>query len=120
MNIAWSKLLPVIVSILIIIAVAILRHYSRAFAAIAATMPINLPLGMWIVFSGTTEGQDQTKLLAEFAEAAFYNMFPTVLFIFVAWQMTKAGHSLIAAILVGYVAWAVTLGGVYLLRAVLR
>jgi hypothetical protein len=52
MTIHWERIAPVIVSILIIIAIAILRQYSAVFASIAAVMPINVPLGMWIVAAG--------------------------------------------------------------------
>lgn len=51
----WASILPVIVSILIIIAIAILRNYSQAFASIVAVMPINIPLGMWIVAAGAPD-----------------------------------------------------------------
>lgn len=37
--------MPVLVSIGIIIAVAVLRNVNKQFAAIVATMPINIPLG---------------------------------------------------------------------------
>ena len=52
MSIDWQRVLPVAVSIGIIIAVAVLRQYSKTFAAIAATMPINVPLALWIIYSG--------------------------------------------------------------------
>jgi hypothetical protein len=52
MQIDVQRILPVLVSILIIISVAVLRQYSKTFAAIAATMPINIPLGLWIVYAG--------------------------------------------------------------------
>jgi drug/metabolite transporter (DMT)-like permease len=117
MFIDWSKVAPVIVSILIIIAVAILRQYSKTFAAIAATMPINIPLGLWIMYSGT-EGDAATKqkALADFGELLLVNIFPTVAFLVTAWLMTRAGHSLLATIIVGYVIWAVLLGAVLLVR----
>src|SRR5438045_9454537 len=100
MTIDWSRVIPVIVSIAIIIAIAIVRQYSRAFAAIAATMPINIPLGMWIIYSGT---EDRQAALAEFSEAVLLNILPSLGFIVVAWQMTKAGYPLLPTIFVGYI-----------------
>src|SRR5262245_47096452 len=114
MSIDWSRVVPVIVSIGIIVAVAILRQYSRTFAAIAATMPINIPLGMWIIYAGT---EDRQAALAEFSEAILLNILPSLGFIVVAWQMTKAGYPLLPTIVAGYVVWAVGLGLIFLIRA---
>jgi hypothetical protein len=112
----WSRVLPVVISIVILIAVAILRNYSRELAAIAATMPINIPLGMWIVYAGGTDSQ---KALSDFTASAALNILPTVLFLIVAWQLTKAGLPLIPTLVAGYIAWALSLGLLYLVRSVL-
>lgn len=50
---SFQKIFPVLTSIAIIIVVAILRDRSRAVAAVLATMPINIPLALWIVSSGS-------------------------------------------------------------------
>lgn len=113
MSINWERTLPVIVSILIIIAIAILRQYSRTVSAIVAVAPINIPLGMWIIYSGAEEKQEA---LAEFSSALFINIIPTIIFMLVAWQMARAGQGLIPTIAAGYGAWALVLGGIYLLR----
>lgn len=113
-NIDWGKVIPVLVSIGVIIAIAILRQYSKTIAAIAATMPINVPLGMWIVYSG---GDNKQASLAEFNQAVMINIVPTVVFIFVAWQLSKAGQGAVPSIFGGYVAWAVCLGLIYVVRA---
>src|SRR5512135_1581431 len=104
MTIDWARITPVVISIGIIIAVAVLRQYSKTIAAIAATMPINIPLGMWIVAAG---GDTHPGALAEFNEAVLVNIFPTVAFILVAWLMARAGYSVLPTIVVGYVVWAV-------------
>ncbi|MFN8560611.1 MAG: hypothetical protein U0703_03025 [Anaerolineae bacterium] len=116
MSIDWSRVTPVIVSILVIIAIAIIRQYSRTFAAIAATMPINVPLGMWIVASGA---DDPRATMVEFNSALLLNIFPTVVFLIVAWQLSKAGFSVAQTIILGYVAWAVSLGLMFLARAII-
>ena len=116
MSIDWARVAPVLVSIGIIILIAIVRQYSKSFAAIAATMPINLPLGMWIVYSGSDNSQ---AALEEFTQAALVNLLPSVIFMLVAWQLSKAGHGLVTTIILGYVAWAVSLGIVFLIRALL-
>lgn len=117
MTIDWSKIAPVLVSIGVILAVAALRQYSKTFAAIAATMPINIPLGLWIVFAGT-EGNAATKqkALTDFGELLLVNIFPTVGFLLAAWLMTRAGQSLVPTIVVGYLAWGVMLVAILLVR----
>jgi hypothetical protein len=116
MSIDWARVAPVLVSIGIIILIAVVRQYSKSFAAIAATMPINLPLGMWIVYSGSDTPQAD---LEQFTQAALVNLIPTMVFMLVAWQLAKAGYSLVPSILLGYAAWAVSLGAVLLIRALL-
>ena len=113
MAIDWARVAPVIVSIGIIITVAILREYSRTFAAIAATMPINIPLGLWIVASGDA---DAKRILPDFTQSIFLNMLPTMLYVVVVWQMARAGYTLLPMIIGGYIAWAIALGILMLLR----
>jgi len=118
MTIEWSKITPVLVSIAIIIFVAIIRSYSKTIAAIAATMPINVPLGLWIVYAGT-EPDKQQAALSDFSEVLLINIFPTVGFLVAAWLATRAGNSLVPTILIGYAAWAVLLVIVLVARAIL-
>ena len=116
MSIDWSRVAPVLISIGIIILIAIIRQYSKTFAAIAATMPLNIPLGMWIVYSGS---EDHQAAMADFSQAAAMNIIPTVIFLIVAWQLSKAGYPAVPTIILGYVAWAVCLGLIYLIRALI-
>jgi hypothetical protein len=107
MDIQWNRILPVIVSIAVIITVAILRNYSRSVAAIAAVMPINIPLGMWIIYAGE---EDKHGALADFNKALLIGILPTILFMIVAWQLSKAEWDIVPIIVVGYVCWALGLG----------
>ena len=116
MNIDWSRVVPVIVSIVIIIVIAIVRQYSTTLAAITATMPVNIPLGMWLIYSGSDNHQ---AALADFDEAAVMNIIPTIVFLIVAWQLAKAGLPAFQTIFLGYVAWAVCLGLIFLIRMLL-
>ena len=111
MDIAWGRVLPVIVSICIIIAIAILREYSKTLAAIASTMPINLPLGMWLVYGASTREE-----MEYFTRSLFLNMLPTMLFVIISWQAARAGWKLIPMIVAGYVGWGLGLGLLMLLR----
>ncbi|HVU11285.1 MAG TPA: hypothetical protein VHD90_08405 [Phototrophicaceae bacterium] len=116
MFIDWPRVAPVLISIAIIIAIAIVRQYSTTIAAIAATMPLNIPLGMWIVYAGA---DDKQQALTIFSQAALLNLIPTFIFIIVAWQLAKAGHNVVQAIALGYVGWAISLGLIFLIRALL-
>lgn len=55
----YQKALPVVVSICIILAVAYLRNRSRTLAVILGTMPINLPLALWVTFGGSGASQEE-------------------------------------------------------------
>ena len=115
MTIDWQRITPVIVSIGVIIAVAILRNYSKAFAAIAATMPINIPLAYWIIFAS----EDDQAVRVGFAEGTIMGIFPTVLFLIIAWLVVRAGWSLVPTLIVGYLAWGVSLAALFMLRRLL-
>ncbi len=104
MEIAWGRVLPVIVSIIIIISIAILREVSKEFAAIVSTMPINIPLGLWIVSSGSS--QDELK---SFTNALFVNIWPTIVFLLIAWLAIRAGWRVVPTIVAGYIGWAISL-----------
>ncbi len=62
------QVMPVVVSIVVIIAVAVVRSYSKTLATITATMPVNIPLAMWIVYSGENGDHDT---VARFAGSLF-------------------------------------------------
>ena len=59
----WQKIIPVIVSIFIIIFIAVVRAYSKTFAAIVSTMPINIALSMWIIYSAEEGNPDRLSHL---------------------------------------------------------
>jgi len=110
----WNRVLPVVVSIVIIIAVAILRQYSRTVAAVVATMPMNIPLGMWIVYAGD---EDHQAALQEFNQAVLVTIIPTLLFMVTAWWVSRAGKGLAPTILSGYAVWGLGVGLIFLLRS---
>ncbi len=109
----WQKVTPVIVSILIIIAIAILRNSSKTLAAIVATMPINIPLGLWIVYAGEEGNYDA---MLTFSEALLINIIPTVCFLVAAYLALRAGWTLLPVLGAGYAVWGTTLAISYALR----
>jgi hypothetical protein len=120
MNIAWERVLPVIISIVIIIMVAILRQYSRLFAAIAATMPINMPLALWIAFSAEGDSLEGRANLMSFTDSLVIGLIPTFGFMLVVWLAVRAGWSLVLTLAAGYVGWGIVLGISLLVQALLK
>lgn len=116
MSIDWRSVLPVIISIGIIIAIAIARHYAKALAPILATMPVNITLAMWIVNAADPSGQAG---LAPFVLDLFVNLLAALVFLAGAWLAARAGWSLGPVIVAGYVAWGVALGAILLARRLL-
>jgi hypothetical protein len=104
---AWHRIVPVVVSILVIIAVALLQDLSRPLAAITAAMPLGLPLAMWIVYAA--EGGDRAAMV-EFTGALFLSLPPLLFFALAAWLAARAGWKLIPMLVVSYAAWGVGLG----------
>lgn len=97
------KALPVITSIAIILLVAFLRDRSRTLAAILATMPINIPLGLWVVFGGTDYDQEAT---AQFVRALIPGLVATIVWVIGVYVLVRLGVNLWLSILGAYAVWA--------------
>jgi len=98
-----QKTLPVITSIAIIIGVAILRDRSKTLAAILATMPINIPLALWVVFGAGAHEQSDVE---SFVRALLPGIVATTVWIAVVFLALHYGMRLLPAVLVGYAVWA--------------
>lgn len=107
-----QKVLPVLTSIAIILIVAVLRERSRTAAAIFATMPINMPLALWVVFGGSDASNEQIEA---FVRALIIGLIPGFIWLGVVFGLLKAGAALLAAILGGYAVWAVLIAGLFAL-----
>lgn len=94
---------PVIISIMIIILVAVLKGQSRFLAAIAATMPINTPLAIWIVYASS--GGEKT-VMTEFSQGLVLGLLPSLGFMAAVWWGARAGLKLLPLLGVGYAVWA--------------
>jgi hypothetical protein len=116
MTIDWQRVLPVFFSIGVIIAIAILRQHSRTLATITATMPINIPLALWIVYSG----DQNTTSLASFIEGLIIGLIPTFVFLVLAYFGARAGWSVAPTIAVGYIGWGICLGILLLAQSLLK
>jgi hypothetical protein len=73
---------PVVLSALIIVLVAVVQERSRPLAAIIATMPLTAPLAMWIVFSATQGDHSQT---ADFAGSMLVGSVASLAFVLACW-----------------------------------
>jgi hypothetical protein len=113
MNIRWSDVYPVLTSIAVIILVAVVQRQSKVMAAVLATMPINAPLAMWVVYAGSRESQSE---LTAFNQSLVISVLPTVGFLLAAWLAARAGWKLPAILGIGYLVWGLGLGVVVLLR----
>ena len=106
-NQTWQQIVPVLLSILIIVVVAVVRAYSETLAAITATMPVTIPLALWITYSGAA-GDQQT--VVRFIEALFLTTVANMFFLAAMWLAARAGWRLASLIVVGYGAWGIALG----------
>jgi uncharacterized membrane protein (GlpM family) len=100
----WQGVAPVLVSIVIIVLVAAVQRSSKLMAGLAATMPVNIPLAMWIV--GASAENDEAGL-RQFTESMLLGIWPTVIYVVVAYVAVRMGWKAFPAIGVGYLAWGV-------------
>ncbi len=113
MNDTTRQILPVGISVLVIIGMAVLRAHSKTLAAITVTMPLNIPLAVWIIYS--TEGGTNAQM-STFAGSLVAGVIATVIFTVALWLAARAGLGLMPMLGVAYLAWAAALGVEYVLR----
>jgi hypothetical protein len=108
-----QDILPVILSILIIVLVAVLEKQSKLLAALIAVMPLAAPLSLWIVYSSS--GGDKA-IVSQFSLSLLLGLLPTFAFLIAIWLAARAGMKLAPMLLTGYGVWAVGAAILYLLR----
>jgi uncharacterized membrane protein (GlpM family) len=106
--------LPVVLSILVIILVAVLEKQSKLFAALTATMPLSAPLALWIVSSSSNAGEKTA--VTQFSLSLLLGVLPTFAFLVTVWLAARAGMKLLPMILTGYGVWAVGATLLYLFK----
>ena len=111
-----QDILPVLLSIIVIILVAVFEKQSKLAAAITATMPIGATLALWIVYSANRGERDTME---QFSTGLLIGIVPTIGFLVAAWLSARAGLKLIPMLLVGYTVWVVVLGLILIFRRVL-
>ena len=108
-----QDVLPVVLSIVVIILVAVFEKQSKLFAALTATMPLTTPLALWIVYS--SNAGDKT-VVSQFSLSLLLGLLPTLAFLITVWLAARAGMKLAPMILSGYGVWTVGAILLYLLR----
>jgi hypothetical protein len=97
-----QEILPVILSVLVIILVAVLEKQSRLFAAITATMPLTVPLALWIVYSSSG---GERAAVADFGLNLVLGLVATFAFAIAVWLAARTGMKLVPILLTGYGVW---------------
>jgi hypothetical protein len=105
-----QRWLPVATSIAIILVVAVLRDRSRSVAAVVATMPINVPLALWVISSGA---DGDSRVISDFMRATLIGLAPSVVWIGIVLAATRAGWGIWPAMAVGYVVWGLLIAGLF-------
>jgi hypothetical protein len=108
-----QNVLPVLTSITVIIVVAVLQRHSRLAAAITATMPLTMPLALWIVYASAGGDRGTT---AQFTRGMLIGMVPTIGFVVAIFLAARAGMKLVPMLLLGYGIWGIILALVVALR----
>ncbi len=111
-----QEVYPVLISIVIIIAVAFLQRQSKLAAAIISTTPIRAALAMWVVYAAV-EGNKEA--VVKFNGSVALSLISTILFAIGAWWAAKQDMKIGGIMLTGYGAWAVATGIIYAFRQVL-
>jgi hypothetical protein len=112
-----QEILPVTISITVIILVAAIQKQSKLVAAVTATMPVTIPLTLWIVYSSTS---GDTLAVEEFTRSMLSGIIPTVAFVLAIYLGSRAGLKLLSLIVLGYSAWGLTLLGILLIRRLMH
>lgn len=108
-----QDVLPVLVSVIVIILIAVIEKQSKTIAAITAVMPATTTLSLWIVYSSS--GGEQVAM-SEFTSGLIAGLIPTFGFAVAAWMAVRAGMKFGSSVLTGYGIWAIGTWLVYLLR----
>lgn len=103
-----DRLVPVALSVLVIVLVAIVQERSRALAAIIATMPLTAPLAMWIVFSASGGDQRQT---ADFVRSMIVGFAASLVFVLVCWFGFRQAWGFGMTLVVASVVWLAVVTG---------
>jgi hypothetical protein len=102
LGVTRERVVPVLLSVLIIVLVAVVQERSRHLAAILATMPLTAPLAMWIVYSASRGDHSQT---AEFVASMFVGFAAGLVFVSASWFGFRQHWSFPGVLMFGAAIW---------------
>jgi hypothetical protein len=102
----WHEIIPVAISVAVIILVAVLEKYSKLVAAVTATMPLTIPLALWIVY--ISAGGERAEVEA-FTRSLVIGVIPTLAFTLALWLAARAGLKILPMLGLGYTVWGIVL-----------
>ena len=103
----------ILVGCALITAVALISDRSRALAGIAATMPINITIILWIIWG---KSEREYSNIQEVSRSMLTGIFSTACFIALCWFGFNRRWSFVMTLTVGYLVWAAIVFGPALLR----
>jgi uncharacterized membrane protein (GlpM family) len=102
-----QRIVQLLISFVVITAIAFLSERSHVLASITSAMPVKLALALWFVFSDT--GGDHV-LSADFCRMSILALIPTMLFLAACWFALRRGWTLPQVIALGYAVWLLSVG----------
>ena len=97
-----DRVVPVALSLLVIVVVAVVQERSRSLAAIIASMPLTAPLAMWIVFSASEGDQRQT---ADFVGSMVVGFSAGLVFVLACWFGFRQAWGFAPTLIVASAVW---------------
>lgn len=108
-----AKVIPVVISVVVIVLVAVVQERSRPAAAILSVMPLAIPLAAWIVYSASGGDHEQT---ADFVKSMLVGLFATMAFVIALWLALRQRWSFPVAIGAGFAAWGLVVAIIALIQ----
>jgi hypothetical protein len=108
-----DKALPVIVSVVIIVLVAVVQERARPLAAIVAMLPLTAPLAAWIVYSASGGDHQHT---AHFVRSMLAASIANVVFIVACWYGLRQELPFAIVLVVAFAVWGALVALPYLVR----
>ena len=111
-----QDVLPVLLSILVLVLIAVVQRQSKSIAAITATMPVNITLALWIVYSANNGDQ---ATMEQFSGGLLLGLVPTFSCVLTSWLASRAGFKLLPVLLISYTVWGLGVVLMWVLRRAL-
>jgi hypothetical protein len=111
-----QDVLSILVSVLVLILIAAVEKQSKSIAAITATMPVNITLAFWIVYSANNGDQ---ATMERFSRGLLLALVPTFCFVLTLWLASRAGLKLLPVLLISYSVWVLGVVMIWILRKAL-